>query len=287
MISVSDHQTIAYYCSIPNAQSNLYWTSCIVGRSVLVLLHIPIRRWTGEVPKPYVGVFLQSKKASSDPCCLLVLSLTDFCRFQRCSLPFRLTGNGADLKSCVQISTPRRSVPLSVIRTSGIQCLVLQTTLYKRWWQLWRWSVWVLVLRNNWTSSRPVLRSFVDRVRIGQLLLSTTNGLAFRAAGGLLHSVLAEMIDKCCTWKRNLLLQRWFLARTATLWLCLSIRSLRYVSGVFPSAYRCAARVERLSVRHERPARFLQLACFGFHTYIHTYILYCNSLKLLNELSNN
>ena len=103
-----------------------------VGRSVLVLLHIPIRRWTGEVPKPSVGVFLQSKKASSDPCCLLVLSLTDFCRFQRCSLPFRLTGNGADLKSCVQISTPRRSVPLSVIRTSGMQCLVLQTTLYKR-----------------------------------------------------------------------------------------------------------------------------------------------------------
>ena len=28
MISLSDHQTIAYYCSIPNAQSNPYWNSC-------------------------------------------------------------------------------------------------------------------------------------------------------------------------------------------------------------------------------------------------------------------
>ena len=36
------------------------------------------------------------------------------------------------------------------------------------------------------------------------------------------------------------------------------------MSGVFLSAYQCAVRVERLSVRHERPARFLQLARFGF-----------------------
>ena len=32
-------------------------------------------------------------------------------------------------------------------------------------------------------------------------------GLAFQAAGGRLYTVLAEMIDKCCTWKQNLLLQ--------------------------------------------------------------------------------
>ena len=28
MISLSDHQTTAYYCSIPNAQSKPYWNSC-------------------------------------------------------------------------------------------------------------------------------------------------------------------------------------------------------------------------------------------------------------------
>ena len=46
------------------SESNCSFRSLVCdGRSVPVLL--PIRRWTGEVPRPSVGVFLRSKKANS------------------------------------------------------------------------------------------------------------------------------------------------------------------------------------------------------------------------------
>lgn len=53
------------------------WYSVCVGRSVLVLL--PIRRWTGEVPlDPLWACFSSPRKLAVDLCCLLVLSSTDF-----------------------------------------------------------------------------------------------------------------------------------------------------------------------------------------------------------------
>ena len=135
------------------------------------------------------------------------------------------------------------------------------TSLYKRWWQFWRWSVWVLVLRNRWTSSRPVLRSFVDQVRIGQLLLSTTDGLAFRAAGGLLYTWY------CSVWNEWQMLHLETKSFTSALILGQNSNSLALLKHPFiPICERCisfsiihwcVARVERLSVRPERPARFV------------------------------
>ena len=164
-----------------------------VGSSVLVLL--PIRRWAGEVPRPSVGVFLQSKKASSGSLLsaraffnrflqiLTVFSAFPFdwgwCGLEVLCSNFHASANFAN-------SDELNCVPLSVIRTSGIPCLAnctLQAVMTVV--EVIRLSSCTL---NNWNSSRPVLRSFVDQVRIGQLLLSTTDGLAFRAAGGLLYT---------------------------------------------------------------------------------------------------
>ena len=49
-------------CSVSESKCGFRNLVC-VGGSVLVLL--PIRRWTGQVPRPSVGVFLQSKKPRS------------------------------------------------------------------------------------------------------------------------------------------------------------------------------------------------------------------------------
>ena len=91
--------------------SSLVW----VGNSVRVLL--PIRRWTGEVPKPSDGVVLQSKNASRGS----LLSARAFFSsalqtpVSRRSPLFRSTEDSVGLRSCAQISTSRRN---SQIQTS-------------------------------------------------------------------------------------------------------------------------------------------------------------------------
>ena len=113
------------------SESNCGFRSLVcVGRSVLVLL--PIRRWTGEVPRPSVGVFLQSKKASSGS---LLSARAFFNRFLQIltafsAFPFDWGWCGLEVlcsnfhaSANFANSDELNCVPLSVFRTSGMPCL--------------------------------------------------------------------------------------------------------------------------------------------------------------------